>query len=326
MENARTKNADQPLVTMALLTYNSARSVVQSLAALQAQDYPNLEILVIDDASKDDTVEVCRRQAGNDARVRIEQNPKNLGQWGNYSLAAERSRGEFMCWACPGDSWDPHYVSTLVKRLQEVPGAIAVQSAVERIDEYTRAHVKTHSMGGPHAPDILNAWQRARDSLRKVGEDVLRPRYSYFQHGLVSTNALRKTFGAFPKPLLILNERTVVCHWALAGPLVTVKEPLIQRELHEQPAHVRWQNDPWLRARTSSRFYVSKVIWQIASSIVVTDLLPWQHKLLMPAIVANYWTRTMLHTGKIAAVLLLRRTVPSPAYSVLRRWYRVIRS
>lgn len=53
-------NSDKPTVTVAVITYNSSKTVVETLDSVLAQTYPNLELIVSDDASTDNTVHICR--------------------------------------------------------------------------------------------------------------------------------------------------------------------------------------------------------------------------------------------------------------------------
>lgn len=51
---------EQPLVSVSVITYNSAKTVLETLESIKAQTYQNLELIVSDDCSTDNTVELCR--------------------------------------------------------------------------------------------------------------------------------------------------------------------------------------------------------------------------------------------------------------------------
>ena len=51
---------NQPLVSVTVITYNSSKTVLETLDSIKAQTYQNLELIVSDDCSTDDTVELCR--------------------------------------------------------------------------------------------------------------------------------------------------------------------------------------------------------------------------------------------------------------------------
>ena len=55
------QNENKPLVSILIITYNSAKYVLETLESAKAQTYQNIELIITDDGSKDDTVEICRR-------------------------------------------------------------------------------------------------------------------------------------------------------------------------------------------------------------------------------------------------------------------------
>ena len=68
-----------PLVTALVPTYNGAAFIMRTLESLAAQTWPRLEILIGDDCSTDDTLEVVRRFAADHPSTRILQRDANLG-------------------------------------------------------------------------------------------------------------------------------------------------------------------------------------------------------------------------------------------------------
>jgi len=64
------------MVTVTLVTFNSGRYITQCLESVLAQDYPRTEVVVVDNASTDDTPEILRRFA---ARIRIVWKRENVG-------------------------------------------------------------------------------------------------------------------------------------------------------------------------------------------------------------------------------------------------------
>lgn len=75
-------------------TYNGAELVGETLRSILSQNFQNFEILVQDDASLDDTVEVVRKF--NDPRIKISRNEKNLGYPGNLASLAQKATGDII--------------------------------------------------------------------------------------------------------------------------------------------------------------------------------------------------------------------------------------
>jgi len=75
---------------------------------------PNLEIIVTDDASADDTIEVARRIAAQDSRVRVLHNEHNVGTSISRNLAIEVARGEWIALLDADDAWFPERLEQML--------------------------------------------------------------------------------------------------------------------------------------------------------------------------------------------------------------------
>lgn len=73
-----------PLVSICIPTYNGAKYLEETLNCAINQTYPNIEIIITDDQSTDNTLEICNNFAKKDPRIKIIQNEKNLGLLGNW--------------------------------------------------------------------------------------------------------------------------------------------------------------------------------------------------------------------------------------------------
>jgi len=102
------------MVSIALCTYNGARFLSQQLDSLLAQTYGNLEIVVNDDGSSDETIAILERYACRDARIGLEVNPENIGFGSNFRLALERCHGTFIAPCDQDDVWMPEKIAALV--------------------------------------------------------------------------------------------------------------------------------------------------------------------------------------------------------------------
>jgi len=134
-----------PLVTIGVPVYNEARFVDATLAALRAQDYPELEIVVSDNASTDETLAICERHAAEDARIRIERTSVNRGATANFVHACEAARGRYFMWAAGHDLWTPGTVSECVALLEAHPKACLAFPRSRWIDD--RGHQLSRESG-----------------------------------------------------------------------------------------------------------------------------------------------------------------------------------
>ena len=85
---------DLPLVSICIPTYNRAGMVGKAIGSALDQTYPNIEVIVVDNASTDSTAEVVG--GFKDARLRFVRNERNLGLFGNFNRCIELASGEYV--------------------------------------------------------------------------------------------------------------------------------------------------------------------------------------------------------------------------------------
>ena len=126
-----TANSDRPLVTLGVIVYNESAFIRDTLDSLLAQDYPNLEILIADNCSTDDSGEICKAFAASDDRVRYVRHTENIGSAGNSIFVLEEAQGDYFMWAAGHDLWSPDLVSRCVAELEASPeAAIAYATSI----------------------------------------------------------------------------------------------------------------------------------------------------------------------------------------------------
>jgi glycosyltransferase involved in cell wall biosynthesis len=128
-------SAASPRVVALVPAWRAAAFIGPTLEALSAQTYPNLEILISDDASPDDTAAVCERFAERDPRVRVIRQPRNLGWVGNVNALLATARGDHLVFAFHDDLLLPAYVERCVAALAANPRAILAYSDVDLVHE-----------------------------------------------------------------------------------------------------------------------------------------------------------------------------------------------
>jgi len=107
-------NSDTPLVSVGMPVYDEAKWIRRAVESWLAQDYPNFEIILADNASTDGTAQICREYAARDPRIRLVENPYNIGPVRNHKLVFEISRGKYFTWAGGHDYVHPAFISKTV--------------------------------------------------------------------------------------------------------------------------------------------------------------------------------------------------------------------
>ena len=110
-----------PLVSICIPTYNHGRFLTESLRAASAQTFGDLEILVLDNDSQDDTQAIVAKAAANDPRIRYLKQPRNIGLVGNLNACLECAQGKYIKILCADDSVESGCVSAMIKVFDEYP-------------------------------------------------------------------------------------------------------------------------------------------------------------------------------------------------------------
>lgn len=112
-----------PLVSVLMTAYNREAFIADAIQSVLAQTFTDYELIIVDDGSKDRTVEIARRYASRDRRIRVYQNEKNLGQFPNRNYAASLGTGEFLKYHDSDDLLYPHCLAVTVPLLMAYPQA-----------------------------------------------------------------------------------------------------------------------------------------------------------------------------------------------------------
>lgn len=126
---------DGPLVSVLMTTYRSVKRVSTAIASVLAQSYSNLELIVVDDASEDDTPEIVRDWCRRDNRVRLIILPSNVGPYLAKHVGLRQARGAFI--TChDSDDWShPLKIEQQVAPLLANPQRVATTSLWVRLHD-----------------------------------------------------------------------------------------------------------------------------------------------------------------------------------------------
>jgi len=126
--------ARDPQVSVVLPCYEAERFLAESLQSLLAQTFGELEVLAIDDGSRDGTPEVLERFATRDARVRVLRNDVNRGVIETLNRGVAEARGEIVARMDADDVAAPTRIERQVEVLASRPEIDLVGTAVEVVD------------------------------------------------------------------------------------------------------------------------------------------------------------------------------------------------
>jgi len=138
----------QSLVSICIPVYNAEKTIAETLHTILGQTYRNMEILVIDNASTDQTPTLL--QEFSDPRLKIYRNEINIGAEKNFSKAVHLASGEYIGLFHADDLYLPEMVEKQVAAFQKFPSAGAVFTLANHIN--SRGEI----IGESHFPIELN--------------------------------------------------------------------------------------------------------------------------------------------------------------------------
>lgn len=128
-----------PLVSVPVFTYNSAETIVETLDSINNQSYPNIELIVSDDASTDNTVEIVRdwmdRHKSRFTHTELITVPENKGVTANYNRASKMCKGEWIKEIDGDDCLLPNCIEIYVDYVTTHPETIYLFGKVEVFGE-----------------------------------------------------------------------------------------------------------------------------------------------------------------------------------------------
>ena len=127
-----------PLVSVGIPTYNAERYLRESIESVLAQTFKNFELIIIDDASNDQTWDIAQAYAHKDPRVSAVRNSKTLGLVANFNRCIELAKGRYVCVWHQDDVMEPQNIEKKVALLEANPQVGFVHSNVSLIDAQGR--------------------------------------------------------------------------------------------------------------------------------------------------------------------------------------------
>lgn len=144
---------EAPLVSIIVVTYNSSPFVVETLESAKVQTYKNIELIISDDCSTDDTVALCkewlRENSAHFVRTQLITESKNTGIAGNLNRGIKASQGQWIKGLAGDDVLKDHCIDTYVRYITSNPEVRFVHAAADIYSEQiTVDRFLSHSNSG----------------------------------------------------------------------------------------------------------------------------------------------------------------------------------
>ena len=170
------------LVTVIMPSFKCGRFIEESIKSVQSQTYTNWELLVVDDCSKDGTVDIVEELMSGDKRIRLFKNLNNSGAAISRNKALKEAKGRWIAFLDSDDLWEPTKLEKQIGFMEENGYAFTYHDYIE-IDEQDR-ELGTHVSGKKHVGKF--------DMFACCWPGCLSVMYDASKIGLIQINNIKK--------------------------------------------------------------------------------------------------------------------------------------
>jgi glycosyltransferase involved in cell wall biosynthesis len=268
-----------PTLTVGVPVYNMGTYLEAAVESVLAQSFRDLELIISDNASTDDTEAVGRALAARDPRVTYRRNTENVGLSANNNLLVPLARGRLFKWAPADDVLRPGYLERCVEAIDADPSVVL-------------AYPRTAFVDGDGAPlDLTDpGWNLVSDDPSERLLFAIRAgHYVNAVLGVIRADALRRTRLL---PRYAGGDYRLMAELSVLGKFVEIPERLYERRIHKGSTGGNTGNTKWLRTYWSgSRPSMRAPYWRLCrdhAGIVMRAPIPRARKAALLAQLA--WT------------------------------------
>lgn len=207
------------LVSIGLPVRNGAGRLEHVIESVLAQDYERIELVISDNASTDDTEDLCRELARSDGRIRYHRHAENVGLLANFITTMRLANGELFRWVGDDDRLAPHCVSRAVRAFAADERLVLVTSQIAYTGPDGVTETAEYDGTGLTSDDPV---ERFTEMLRLLNEShlLIDPLYGMVRRDRVAAIARRN---------MLREDEVFATKLALAGPWAHVPEVLGHR-------------------------------------------------------------------------------------------------
>lgn len=271
-----------PRVTIGMPVYNGAAFLAEAIESVLAQTHPDLELVISDNGSTDDTNAIINAYAAQDARIRASRSENNRGAAWNFNNTVHMARGEYFRWLAADDRLAPTLVEKSVAVLDSSPDVALCFSRFVDVDSDNTILEERRSSKAFDAPDpCLRFKSMSMLHADSTCEEVF---------GMVRTATLRGTaiIGDYAD-----SDRTLLAELCLYGPFYEIDEPLFFHRQHARRSvrehRGRKGRGVWFNPDNENRLTLP--YWrqlQELRAAIQRSPLPWPDKLCCSRELANW--------------------------------------
>jgi len=178
-------------VFIGMSAYNGEKYIDEAIESLLRQSFSDIHLFISDDASSDNTRNVCETYAKKDPRITYYRQEKNLGLFPQYEFLIKKADGEYFMWASQDDIWEKDFIKTCVENIEtrSVDVAMTVMTDADSFGRSIRELPEMQILSG--SPSVL-----------QVSRYILQPEIlgkGNLMHSLYKTDVIKKLWAIYPQ-------------------------------------------------------------------------------------------------------------------------------
>jgi len=324
---------NKPRVSIGMPVYNEERFIRQALDSLLSQSFQDFELSISDNASTDQTGDICLEYAAKDQRIHYYRSDKNLGAMANFNRVFRLCSGEYFFYASGHDTRHETFISRCVEVLNS-------DESIVLCYPLTRWLEPDNSLGEVF-PDHIDT--RGLSRLAAFQTVLWGQRASCPIYGVMRSSALRRTHLSSQ---VIGSDRILLVELSLLGPIARVPEVLLFLRKLPELGNAEKSLIKWL-GPTSSKKSALYMHWSFffaferaicahienrpgkliyALSILMCFLTEYGWQLgWMRSRRKNIWEKTEKSKTFIRVAIVMKRMLPIRVYNALLAVWRFLK-
>jgi len=194
------KQESLPKISIGLPVFNAEKFIEKRIESILNQSFTDFELIISDNASTDNTSQICNEFSKKDDRIRYIRQPKNMGVILNFKFVLEQAKGKYFAWAGADDFWHEDFLRKNIEALEsneKLAGSITkvryfdlqIDKSTEKVDLVYRKFLKrikdTLKPGGIY-PLKGSYEEKVRKCLKKSRMSII--------YGVYHRDILQKSF------------------------------------------------------------------------------------------------------------------------------------
>jgi len=210
-------------ITIGMPTYNAENHVAEAIECVLNQSFGDLDLLISDNASTDNTENICRHYMNNDNRVKYFRHQQNLGATENYNFVFRKSRSELYKWHSSNDYFTENTIEKCIDVLDKFSEVVLC---------YPPTKLFNQSFDDAEDYDD-NMIARSDSAVNRFFHVIDNMALNNVMNGVIRSNALQKTplIREFP-----YADRNMVAELALLGKIVSAEGCCFYRRMDAESA------------------------------------------------------------------------------------------